>query len=187
MVALNRLSALPLAEAGRSSCTSPRSGSRLPSRASPATSRPIVETDGSQNGEFIAAAAEPVVSPEAASTTAAVIGSSLSLAITDLRSVGYADICNQCSVVAGCGVTARCHLVGCVRGEEAAVAETTVAGVLAELAALEDPRAREVNLKHGDDHGVNLGQLRAVAKRLKTQQDLARELWQTDDTSAKLL
>jgi len=67
------------------------------------------------------------------------------------------------------------------------VAETTVAGVLAELAALEDPRAREVNLKHGDDHGVNLGQLRALAKRLKTQQDLARELWQTDDTAAKLL
>ena len=67
------------------------------------------------------------------------------------------------------------------------MAETTVAGVLAELAALEDPRAREVNLKHGDDHGVNLGQLRALAKRLKTQQDLARELWQTDDTAAKLL
>jgi 3-methyladenine DNA glycosylase AlkD len=63
----------------------------------------------------------------------------------------------------------------------------TVAGVLAELATLEDPRAREVNLKHGDDHGVNLGQLRALAKRLKTQQDLARELWQTDDTAAKLL
>ncbi len=67
------------------------------------------------------------------------------------------------------------------------MAETTVAGVLAELAAIEDPRAREVNLKHGDDHAVNLGQLRAVAKRLKTQQDLARELWQTDDTAAKLL
>ena len=67
------------------------------------------------------------------------------------------------------------------------MAGTTVAGVLAELAALEDPRAREVNLKHGDDHGVNLGQLRAVAKRLKTQQDLARELWRTDDTAAKLL
>ncbi len=63
----------------------------------------------------------------------------------------------------------------------------TVAGVLAELATLEDPRARGVNLKHGDDHGVTLGQLRALAKRLKTQQDLARELWQTDDTAAKLL
>ncbi|MFC0529714.1 DNA alkylation repair protein [Phytohabitans kaempferiae] len=35
--------------------------------------------------------------------------------------------------------------------------------------------------------GVNLGKLRAVAKRLKTQQDLARQLWKTDDTAARLL
>ncbi|MFI6482917.1 DNA alkylation repair protein [Nonomuraea sp. NPDC050663] len=58
---------------------------------------------------------------------------------------------------------------------------------MAELAALDDPRAREVNEKHGDDHGVNLGKLRALAKSLKTQQDLARQLWATDDTAAKLL
>ncbi|MEU3768426.1 DNA alkylation repair protein [Amycolatopsis keratiniphila] len=64
---------------------------------------------------------------------------------------------------------------------------TTTAEVLAELAALEDPRARQVNEKHGDDHGVNLGKLRALAKRLKTQQELALELWATDDTAAKLL
>ncbi len=69
----------------------------------------------------------------------------------------------------------------------AAVAETTVDNVLAELAALDDPKVRAVNEKHGDDHGVNLSKLRAVAKRLKTQQDLARELWRTDDTAAKLL
>ncbi|MET7396892.1 DNA alkylation repair protein [Dactylosporangium sp. NPDC005572] len=62
-----------------------------------------------------------------------------------------------------------------------------MAGVMAELAALEDPKARAVNERHGDDHGVNLGSLRAVAKRLKTQQELARELWRTDDTAAKLL
>jgi 3-methyladenine DNA glycosylase AlkD len=67
------------------------------------------------------------------------------------------------------------------------VAETTVAEVIAELAALEDPKAREVNEKHGDDHGVNLSKLRALAKRLKTQQELARKLWQTDDTAARLL
>jgi 3-methyladenine DNA glycosylase AlkD len=67
------------------------------------------------------------------------------------------------------------------------VAETTVAEVMAELAALEDPKVRAVNEKHGDDHGVNLGKLRAVATRLKTQQELARQLWQTDDTAAKLL
>ncbi|MFG6194024.1 DNA alkylation repair protein [Nonomuraea sp. JJY05] len=58
---------------------------------------------------------------------------------------------------------------------------------MAELAELEDPRAREVNERHGDDHGVNLGKLRALAKRLKTQQELARQLWTTDDTAARLL
>jgi 3-methyladenine DNA glycosylase AlkD len=75
---------------------------------------------------------------------------------------------------------------------EPAVAETTVtdtmvAEVLAELAGLEDPRTRGVNEKHGDDHGVNLSKLRALAKRLKTQQELACQLWATDDTAARLL
>lgn len=64
---------------------------------------------------------------------------------------------------------------------------TTLAEVRAELAALEDPRIRAVNERHGDDHGVNLTRLRAVAKRLKTQQQLARELWATGDTAARLL
>lgn len=65
--------------------------------------------------------------------------------------------------------------------------ETTVNEVMAELAALDDPKIRAVNEKHGDDHGVNLTQLRALAKRLKTQPVLARRLWDTDDTAAKLL
>lgn len=65
--------------------------------------------------------------------------------------------------------------------------ETTVAEVMAELAGLDDPKARAVNEKHGDDHGVNLSKLRALAKRLKTQQDLARDLWATDDSAARLL
>ncbi|CAH0327738.1 hypothetical protein SRABI128_06413 [Microbacterium sp. Bi128] len=64
---------------------------------------------------------------------------------------------------------------------------TTAAEVMAELADLEDPRIRDVNAKHGDDHGVNLGKLRALAKRLKTQQELSRELWGTGDTAARLL
>jgi 3-methyladenine DNA glycosylase AlkD len=67
------------------------------------------------------------------------------------------------------------------------VAEATVAEVMAELAGLEDPKARAVNEKHGDDHGVNLGKLRALAKRLKTQQELACRLWETDDSAARLL
>lgn len=62
-----------------------------------------------------------------------------------------------------------------------------VAEVLAELAALEDPKIRAVNEKHGDDHGVNLTKLRAVAKKLKTQQELARDLWATGDTAARLV
>ncbi|ALO68653.1 DNA alkylation repair protein [Arthrobacter alpinus] len=58
---------------------------------------------------------------------------------------------------------------------------------MAELAALEDPRVRAVNENHGDDHGVNLGKLRAIAKRVKTQQELSKELWATGDTAARLL
>ena len=63
----------------------------------------------------------------------------------------------------------------------------SVDAILAEIASLEDPRARAVNEKHGDDHGVNLGKLRAIAKRLKTHQPLARELWATDVTPARLV
>ncbi|MFF2622233.1 DNA alkylation repair protein [Oerskovia jenensis] len=68
-----------------------------------------------------------------------------------------------------------------------AVTEATVGDVLAELAALEDPKIRAVNERHGDDHGVNLTRLRAVAKGLKTQHDLARQLWETGDTAARLV
>jgi 3-methyladenine DNA glycosylase AlkD len=67
------------------------------------------------------------------------------------------------------------------------MSEMTAAEVMAELAELEDPKMREANEKRGDDHGVNLSKLRALAKRLKTQQDLAHELWATDDTAARLL
>ena len=67
------------------------------------------------------------------------------------------------------------------------MAETTVDEVMAELAELEDPKIRAVNERHGDDHGVNLTKLRAVAKRLKKQQDLAVELWATGDGAARLL
>ncbi|MGP3915123.1 DNA alkylation repair protein [Nonomuraea sp. 10N515B] len=58
---------------------------------------------------------------------------------------------------------------------------------MAELAELDDPKIREVNERHGDDHGVNLSKLRALAKRLKTQQELASRLWATKDTAARLL
>ena len=65
--------------------------------------------------------------------------------------------------------------------------DTQVQSVLEELAALEDPKARAVNERHGDDHGVNLSKLRGVAKALKTDHDLALRLWATDDTAARLV
>ena len=65
--------------------------------------------------------------------------------------------------------------------------DTTLAEVMVELAALADPRILEVNVRHGDDHAVNLSRLRELAKRLKTQHALARELWDTGDTAARLL
>jgi 3-methyladenine DNA glycosylase AlkD len=67
------------------------------------------------------------------------------------------------------------------------MSESTVPALLAELAALEDPRARAINERHGDDHGVNLGKVRAIAKRLKTDHALALELWATGETPARLL
>lgn len=70
---------------------------------------------------------------------------------------------------------------------KAAADPASVHAVLAELALLEDPKVRRVNEKHGDDHGVKLSELRAIAKRLKTQQELAVRLWETGGTPARLL
>ncbi|WP_409181235.1 DNA alkylation repair protein [Amycolatopsis sp. VS8301801F10] len=67
------------------------------------------------------------------------------------------------------------------------MADATLSGVLDRLAELHDPKIRAVNENHGDDHSVNLGKLRALAKELKAQPDLARELWRTGDTNARLL
>ncbi|UYP17203.1 DNA alkylation repair protein [Rhodococcus sp. Z13] len=67
------------------------------------------------------------------------------------------------------------------------ISDETVQDLLAELTALDEPKIRAVNARHGDDHGVNLTKLRAIATRLKTQQELARRLWDTGDTAARLL
>lgn len=64
---------------------------------------------------------------------------------------------------------------------------TTAAEALAELAALEDPKARAVNERHGDAHGVNLTKMRGLAKRIGVDQDLARALWASDDVAGQLL
>ena len=68
-----------------------------------------------------------------------------------------------------------------------AAAGVAVAEVIDELRALEEPKIRAVNERHGDDHGVNLTKLRAVAKRLKADHALARDLWATGDSAARLL
>lgn len=67
------------------------------------------------------------------------------------------------------------------------MANETVEQVLKELAALDNPKARAVNARHGDDFGVNLSQLRAIAKRLRKQHALALQLWESGDTAARLL
>jgi 3-methyladenine DNA glycosylase AlkD len=63
----------------------------------------------------------------------------------------------------------------------------TLDKVMGELAALEQKKMRESNERRGDDHGINLTELRALAKRLKTQHELALQLWATGDTAARLL
>lgn len=65
--------------------------------------------------------------------------------------------------------------------------ESTVESVRSELAALQDPKIRAVNERHGDDHGVNLTKLREVAKRIKSNHALALGLWQTNDTACRLV
>lgn len=63
----------------------------------------------------------------------------------------------------------------------------TLEEALAELAALEDPKVRAANEKRGDDHGMNLARLRTLAKKIKTSPELARQLWATGETPARLL
>ncbi|WP_434043343.1 MULTISPECIES: DNA alkylation repair protein [Sorangium] len=59
--------------------------------------------------------------------------------------------------------------------------------VLRDLAALGNEKMREVNARAGDAHGVNLTQLRALAKKLKADNALAGALWRTGDPDARLL
>jgi len=63
----------------------------------------------------------------------------------------------------------------------------TVESVVAQLKELEDPKILSVNERHGDDHAVNLTKLRAVAKDLKKQPELARGLWDTGESAPRLV
>lgn len=64
---------------------------------------------------------------------------------------------------------------------------SSVEDIQAVLNGLHDERMLAVNLKQGNDYGVNLTKLRAVAKALKSNQELAIELWNTGETVARLL
>ncbi|WP_344030584.1 DNA alkylation repair protein [Leucobacter iarius] len=63
----------------------------------------------------------------------------------------------------------------------------TATAVREQLAALEDPRVRAVNERHGDSHGVNLTKLRAVAKAAGRDEAAAAELWSSGDVAAQLV
>lgn len=63
----------------------------------------------------------------------------------------------------------------------------TFSEVLKELDALEDPKVRAANEKRGDDHGINLLKMRALAKQIKTNHALATQLWETGETAPRLL
>lgn len=61
---------------------------------------------------------------------------------------------------------------------------------LAELEALGNEKTRAFNAKNGageNQFGVKMGDIRILAKRIKTDPDLAAELWETGNVDARLL
>jgi 3-methyladenine DNA glycosylase AlkD len=66
----------------------------------------------------------------------------------------------------------------------------TVKEVLAQLEALGDEKVRAQNKKRGagdNQFGVKMGDLRTLAKKLKTNHELALELWDTGNIEARQL
>lgn len=66
----------------------------------------------------------------------------------------------------------------------------TVKEILAQLKSLGDEARRAHNVKFGapdNQFGVKLGDLRTLAKKLKTNHELALELWDTGNVDAQLL
>jgi 3-methyladenine DNA glycosylase AlkD len=61
---------------------------------------------------------------------------------------------------------------------------------LEQLEALSDEKTRAYNTKNGvglNQYGVKLGDLRNVAKKLKTKHELALNLWETENFDAQML
>lgn len=66
----------------------------------------------------------------------------------------------------------------------------TVEGIFKQLATMKDERMRAHNQKHGagdNQFGVKLGDLRTLARKIKTNHDLALALWRTGNIDAQLL
>jgi 3-methyladenine DNA glycosylase AlkD len=66
----------------------------------------------------------------------------------------------------------------------------TLQDVLAQLETMGDAKVRALNVRNGagEDHfGVKLGDLRILAKKIKPNPPLARELWETGNADARLL
>jgi len=66
----------------------------------------------------------------------------------------------------------------------------TVKDVLTQLKSLGDEARRKHNTKAGapeNQFGVKLGDIRTLAKKIKTDHDLALELWETGNVEAQLL
>jgi 3-methyladenine DNA glycosylase AlkD len=66
----------------------------------------------------------------------------------------------------------------------------TVKEILAKLKSLGNETMRKHNLKTGageNQFGVKMGDIRKLAKSIKTNNELARELWKTENIDARLL
>jgi len=66
----------------------------------------------------------------------------------------------------------------------------TVKEILAQFKSLSDDARRAHNTKAGapaNQFGVKLGDIRTIAKKIKTDHELARELWNTGNVEAQLL
>ena len=66
----------------------------------------------------------------------------------------------------------------------------TLKETLASLKALSNEKMFAHNIKHGagkNQFGVKLGDIRALGNKIKTNHDLALELWKTENIDARLL
>jgi 3-methyladenine DNA glycosylase AlkD len=62
--------------------------------------------------------------------------------------------------------------------------------ILAELKSLANEKVREHNRKYGageNQFGVKMGDIRAIAKKLKTNHELALQLWETENIEARFV